>query len=62
MRRPATVAPQRISPLVMSTRLLDESADIRLLESMIYQLCAERGISRPENTPAETGNKLINHQ
>lgn len=53
---------QLVSPIIMSTRLLDESADIRLLESMIYQLYAEQGVSPTENTPAETANELINHQ
>lgn len=52
---------QLVSPIIMSTRLLDESADLRALESMIYQLYAEDGIPRPENPLNTIDNSMINN-
>ena len=53
---------QLVSPIIMSTRLLDESADLRALESLIYQLYVEDGIALPQLSGAEPRKSLVNNQ
>ncbi len=37
--------PKLVSPIIMSTRMLDESADLRSLRDMIYQLYEDEGMA-----------------
>ncbi|SCU92260.1 HTH-type transcriptional regulator BenM [Cupriavidus necator] len=37
--------PKLVSPIIMSTRMLDESADLRSLREMIYQLYEDEGMA-----------------
>ncbi|MCY1367228.1 hypothetical protein D9M69_541540 [compost metagenome] len=37
--------PKLVSPIIMSTRMMDESADLHSLRDMIYQLYEEEGMA-----------------